>query len=224
MVYFVFGTAVYLLIGQVYLVWETQLYISDKGWHQLVLEVSRVPDSNFSRKKVHMLSSHISVFHATGCFMWVVFPKSSGMVYMVNTKKWQSQFPYQKQNSTRPPLSPSTKGQIKRRLRRTITKQGTKRKSEKNKEHLLRSCSAACSPCVCSCCRSRSSCWGRLFLGWTWSNISPLDTSDTSLRMGYSCLPLPRFARWWAIFKTTIVTLLPVGKGSMDFKNLDSAV
>ena len=28
---------------------------------------------------IHILSSHISVFHATGCFMWALVPKSSGI-------------------------------------------------------------------------------------------------------------------------------------------------
>ena len=44
-----------------------------------------------------MLSSHISVFHATGCFMWALVPKSSGIEYMVQYNQMETQFPYQKE-------------------------------------------------------------------------------------------------------------------------------
>ena len=48
-------------------------------------------------KNIHILSSHISVFHATGCFMWALVPKSSGIEYMVQYNQMATQFPYQKE-------------------------------------------------------------------------------------------------------------------------------
>ena len=64
--------------------------------------------------RLHILSSHISVFHATGCFMWALVPKSSGIEYMVQYNQMVTQFPSQKE------------------------------KGEKNKEHLLMFSTAAC--------------------------------------------------------------------------------
>ena len=73
-------------------------------------------------------------------------------------------------------------------------------KGEKNNEHpLIKSCRAACWPCACRSCRSRSSCSVRLLPGQTWSETFPSGISGTSRRMGCSYLLSPVSARWWSM-------------------------
>ena len=83
------------------------------------------------------------------------------------------------------------------------------RAKRKKNEHRLRFCQAACPPCFCRCCRSRSSCSGRPLPGQTCSETFPSSTSSSSRKMGCNSLPSPRSARWWSmsLAASTIISI-----------------